>query len=152
SWNDFSQQEFFDALQGCAKNTAPGPDHVTWRLIKRFIKAGPCTSQLITCIANACINVGYWPKHFKQSTSVIIPKPGKDSYSKAKSFRPIVLLNTTGKLVEKMITRRLQFEGVKHSIIHPCQTGGIIQRSVEDAAIALTHHVRTRWINKKVTS
>jgi hypothetical protein len=41
--------------------------------------------------------------HFKESLSVIIPKPGKASYSTPKSFRPIVLLNTLGKLVKKML-------------------------------------------------
>jgi hypothetical protein len=38
-WNPFSRQELVDALKSCAKNTAPGPDHVSWRLIKRFIKS-----------------------------------------------------------------------------------------------------------------
>ncbi|XP_006462344.1 hypothetical protein AGABI2DRAFT_143963 [Agaricus bisporus var. bisporus H97] len=35
-WVKFSVQEFHDVLKNCAKNTAPGPDHVSWRLWKRF--------------------------------------------------------------------------------------------------------------------
>ncbi|KAF7779125.1 hypothetical protein Agabi119p4_3470 [Agaricus bisporus var. burnettii] len=150
-WVKFSVQEFHDALKNCAKNTAPGPDHVSWRLWKRFATDDK-VCQFVTKIANACFDTGYWPQHFKQSISVIIPKPGKPSYDKAKSFRPIVLLNTMGKLIEKMIARRLQFESIEAGVIHPCQTGGILQRSVEDAAVALTHHVRTAWAKKKVTS
>jgi hypothetical protein len=61
--------------------------------------------ELIINVANASINYAHWPGHFKESVSVIIPKPGKPSYDKAKSFRPIVLLNTMGKLIEKMIAR-----------------------------------------------
>ena len=41
---------------------------------------------------------------------MIIPKPGKPAYDTPKAFRPIVLLNTLGKLIEKMIARRLQFD------------------------------------------
>jgi hypothetical protein len=151
-WNSFSRQELLDTLQSCAKNTAPGPNHITWRLLKQFIKSCLEVGELIINVANASINYGHWPDHFKKSVSVIIPKPGKPSYDKAKSFRPIILLNTMGKLIEKMIAQQLQFEGLESGAIHPCQTGGIMQQSVEDAAVALTHHVRTGWAHKKATS
>jgi retron-type reverse transcriptase len=103
-------------------------------------------------IGNACIRLGHWPVYFKTSTSVIIPKPGKDNYSTPKSFRPIVLLNTMGKLIEKMLARRLQFESVKFDILHPHQFGGIFQRSTEDAGLFLTHAIRAGWARKKKTS
>jgi hypothetical protein len=51
-----------------------------------------------------------------------------------------------------MIAIHLQFEGVDSGVVHPCQTGGVIQQSVQDAAVVLSHHVRTGWSNKKVTS
>ena len=61
-----------------------------------------CITNIIK-ITNACINLGYWPNHFKISSTVIIPKPNKPSYDLPKSFRPIILLNTLGKLIEKVI-------------------------------------------------
>ena len=39
-------------------------------------------------------------------------------------YRFIVLLNTLGKLIEKMIARQLQFDAVKYGILHPNQLGG----------------------------
>ena len=93
-------------------------------------------------LANACLSLRHWPRHFKESVSVIIPKPGKPAYNTPKAFRPIVLLNTLGKLIEKMIARRLQFDAVKYSILHPNQLGGVAQRSTEDAGVFLTHLVR----------
>jgi hypothetical protein len=51
-----------------------------------------------------------------------------------------------------MIATRLQHYGLINNLIHPCQTGGILQRSTEDAAVAITHHVRHGWASKKVTS
>ena len=41
--------------------------------------------------------------------SIIIPKPNKALYDTLKIFRSITLLNTLGKLIEKIIAKRLQF-------------------------------------------
>jgi len=54
-------------------------------------------------IANICMDLGYWPNHFKILTMIIISKPNKQAYDMSKSFRPIVFLNTLGKLFKKMI-------------------------------------------------
>ena len=67
-----------------------------------------CLKNIIN-IANACLELGYWPSYFKMSTTVVIPKLNKLSYDSPKSFRPIVLLNTLGKLIEKVIGDRLQY-------------------------------------------
>ena len=96
---------------------------------------------LILRLANACIDVGHWPKHFKDSLSIIIPKPNKPAYSTPKAFRPIVLLNTLGKLLEKLISNRFQFDMIKYDLVDPNQMGGVRQRSTEDAGLFLTHLV-----------
>ncbi|KAJ3558029.1 hypothetical protein NP233_g11592 [Leucocoprinus birnbaumii] len=96
--------------------------------------------------------VGYWLSHFKESISVIIPKLGKPTYSTPKSFRPIALLNTLGKLIEKMISTHLQFDCIKHEVFHPNQLGSIRQRSTGDAGVFLTHLVRAGWAKGLKTS
>ena len=70
-------------------------------------------------MANACLSLRHWPRHFKESVSVIIPKPDKPAYNIPKVFRPIVVLNMLNKLIEKMIARQLQFDAVKYNILHP---------------------------------
>jgi len=69
--------------------------------------------------------LGFWPSHFKTSSTIIIPKPNKESYDFPKSFRPIVLLNTLGKLIEKVNGKCLQFYLISNNFIHPCQLGGL---------------------------
>ena len=58
-------------------------------------------ANLFLWIANTCLRAGTWPKKLKVSKTVVIPKPGKLSYNVLKAFRPIVPLNTMGKLFEK---------------------------------------------------
>jgi len=95
--------------------------------------------------------ISHWTDHFKESLLVIIPKLGKASYLTPKSFHPIVLLNMLGmlgKLFEKMLSKRLQFEGVHYSAFQPNQFGGISQRSMEDAGVFLTHLISAGWAKK----
>ena len=84
-------------------------------------------------------NLGYWPSHFKRSMTIVIPKPNKQSYNSPKSFRPIVLLNTLGKLIEKVISKRLQFLTILNNFIHPSQLGSLKFKSMIDVGVALTH-------------
>ena len=74
---------------------------------------------------------------------VIIPKPNKMSYNSPKLFQPIVLLNITSKLVEKMIGERLQFSLISNNFIHLCQLDGFKYRSITNIDVALTHFIRS---------
>ena len=94
----------------------------------------------------------HWPRYFKESVFVIIPKPGKLAYDIPKTFQPIVLLNTLGKLIEKIIVKRLQFDAVKYSILHPNQLRGIAQRSTENAGLFFIHLVCSGWTKGLKTS
>ena len=86
------------------------------------------------------------------STTVVIPKPNKSSYDNPKAFHPIILLNTLGKLIEKLIAERLQFVVTSNNFIHPSQLCGLKFKSTADTGIALTHIVRSGWAKGKTTS
>ena len=70
---------------------------------------------------------------------VVIPKPNKLIYDQPKFFCSIILLNTLGKLIEKIVTKRLQFLVAKNNFIHLSQLGGLKFKSTTDAGVALTH-------------
>ena len=74
------------------------------------------------------------------------------SYDQPKAFRPIVLLNTLGKLIEKVIAERIQFTATSNDFIHSSQLGRLKFKSTMDASIALTHIVRSGWAKGKTTS
>ena len=67
-------------------------------------------------------------------------------------FCPIVLLNMLGKLIEKVITKRIQFTVVNNNFIHPSQLGSLKFKSTTDAEVALMHTVRSGWAKGKFTS
>jgi len=56
-------------------------------------------------------------------------------------FCPIVLLNTLGKLIEKVISEYLQFHLISNYFIHPNQLGKLKQWFTTDAGIFLIYPV-----------
>ena len=131
-WFLFSKEEFKQAISNCNDLLVSRPDKLTWHHLKSIIN-----------IANSCFKLGHWPNYFKYSSIIIIPKPNKMSYDQLKAFRPIVLLNTLGKLIEKVIAERLQFTVISNNFIHPSQLGGLKFKSTTDAGVVLTHIVQS---------
>ena len=150
-WLLFSNQEFKDAIAKYSSFSIPRPDHVSWRHLKSLISYNTCLERLVH-IANACIKLKYWSSHFKSANTVVIPKPNKTLHNTLSSFQSIILLNTTGKLVKKIISNRLQFHMSAIGFLDPNQLGGIRQRSTTDAGIYLTHLIHTGWLKQCHTS
>ena len=69
-----------------------------------------------------------------------------------KFFRPIVLLNTLGKLIKKVIGNRLQFYVILNNFIYQSQLGDFKFKSTTDASIALTHFICIGWVKNLSTS
>jgi len=127
-------------IEKCNNSLTPGPDKLSWRYLKRIIKNNMCFKRFID-ITNTCINLDHWPLHFKTSTTIVIPKPNKESYDLLKAYQSIVLLNTISKLIEKVIGERMQFLMISNNFIHPYQLEGLKQRSTSDiGVVATTYH------------
>ena len=139
------------AISKCSDSLALGPDKLTWRHLKFITKDNSCLTNIVN-IADAYINLGHWPEYFKISSTIIISKPNKPLYDQPKAFCPIVLLNTIGKLIEKVVADRLQFTVVSNNFIHPSQLGGLKFKSTIDAGITLIHIVQSGWAKGKSTS
>jgi len=57
-----------------------------------------------------------------------------------------------GKLIEKVIGERLQFQVISNNFIHQSQLGGLKFKSTTDTGIALMHFIRTGWVKNLSTS
>jgi len=73
-------------------------------------------------------------------------------FDSSKSYQPIVLLNTIGKLVEKMIGKCLQFHMISNNFIYPSQLRGLKLRSTIDAGVTLTYIICSGWAKNLTTS
>ena len=85
NWTSFAREKLINTIEKCNNSLAPGPDQLTWGHVKKIVRSKKCITRLID-IANACIELGHWPYHFKTFMTVIIPKPNKTLYNTPKSF------------------------------------------------------------------
>ena len=93
----------------------------------------------IVNIASLYINLSYWPSYFKKLLLIIISKLNKPLYNTPKIFYSIILLNILGKLIEKVISSRLQIHSITTNFIYQNQIGGIKQQLIIDIGIYLTY-------------
>jgi len=118
-WKLFLEEEFTSTISKCNNSSTSRLDKLSWRHLKIIVKNITYFRNLIN-IADAWIKLGHWLSHFKTSASIIISKPNKVSYDSPKAFKLIVLLNMLGKLIEKVISKRLQFQLISKDFIHTC--------------------------------
>ena len=59
----------------------------------------------------------YYPKRFRIATTLCLKKVGKGDYSQAGSWRPIALLSTIGKVIEKATANRIQDLAKDHGLL-----------------------------------
>ena len=93
-----------------------------------------------------------YARQINNNTMVVISKPNKSSYNSSKLFRPIILLNTVGKLIEKVIGERLQFHVALNNFIHPNQLEGLKFKSTMNTDVTLIHIICSSWVKNLNTS
>lgn len=101
-------------------------------------------------IGPSLIRLGAHPKSWKVANGVTIPNPGKDDYTKVKSYRVISVLNCLGKVVERVVATILSDHCEWHGTFHPGQYGSRRQRSAIDAVGVLMTKAQEAWSWKKV--
>ncbi|KAI0992152.1 hypothetical protein K3495_g16034 [Podosphaera aphanis] len=75
--------EVEEALGKLPSDKAPGPDGIPNRLLKQ---CRATLSKYLAELFNACLNLGYHPKGFKESTTIVLRKPQKPRYDTPKSY------------------------------------------------------------------
>ncbi|RKL20549.1 hypothetical protein BFJ72_g15022 [Fusarium proliferatum] len=134
--------EVKEAIEESAPLKAPGPDGITNRALQI---ASPWIKDHLTRIFNQSLTLGYYPQHFRQSTTVILKKPGKDNYTIPKAYRPIALLNTTGKVMEAIMAKRLSYIAETHGLLPDTHMGGRKLRSTEHALHLIIDKIYDAW-------
>ena len=85
------------------KHKAPGPKKLTANQLKNL---PPNMTNFLTEIFNHSLSAGYFSNSYKHATMTLIPKAGT-SGTAVKDKRPISPLNVDGKLLDKILNKRL---------------------------------------------
>ena len=99
-------EEVQEAIRGLKVSKAPGPNGIPNRALKHLPQRAV---SLLVLIFNAILLTHHFPTAWKHARVLTILNPGKDP-ALPSSCRPISLLDTIGKLFEKILLGRILHE------------------------------------------
>jgi ribonuclease HI len=100
-----SEKEIENALLFSKRGKAPGIDGIPACIWKKVQKYNP---KILLQLFNDILGLCYFPKSWKTANIILIPKSGRDGNT-AGSFRPISLLPTLSKVMERILLKRINF-------------------------------------------
>ena len=95
--------EIICACRKVGEKKAPGPDEIPNGALKTAIE---CNPSLFAELMQACLEEGTFPREWKRQKLVLLPKAGKLPGDPS-AYRPICLLDTIGKVLERIVQSRL---------------------------------------------
>ena len=116
-----------DSLSGTKNNSAAGPDGIGYRLIKAVRDTRLRTAVLGEVVAAQ--RGGYIPDRWRDMWVVLILNLGWN-LTQTRNWPPLNLINSVGKLREKVVADRIQEEG--ESVLHHQQFGSVRGHSTVD--------------------
>ena len=125
-------------LATTSNKSAPGPTGIMYKLLKWCHASSP---SCLTSLFNATILWGHHP--WRCATVVPIPKPGKPDYCVAKAYCPISLLECCGKLLKKIIAKRILLEAARFNLLPARQFGSRDYHTTTDAVLSMVHTVQS---------
>ena len=114
-----SPQEVRKIINNLNSKKAPGIDGISNKALKNLSEKAII---LLTNLFNACLRTKHFPTIWKHAATILFKKPGKDS-KVAANYRPISLLPTLSKVLEKIINFRLKQHIEINNIISSNQYG-----------------------------
>ncbi|CAB0038989.1 unnamed protein product [Trichogramma brassicae] len=97
-------EELKGAQSRIKERSAPGPDGIPNSALKIAIAARP---DIFLRVYTMCLETGVFPSGWKRQRLVLLPKPGKPP-DEPSSYRPLCMLDTAGKILERIICDRLE--------------------------------------------
>lgn len=133
-----TNSELREAAKSLPNNKCPGPDGLPNEVIKVAVMK---QSEAFLGLFNRCLEEGIYPEVWKVADLVLLPKVGK-KLDDPSAYRPICMLNTTGKLLEKILVGRLRRHMETNNLFSNNQFGFRRGRSTLDAHDRLLEIIR----------
>lgn len=122
-------EEVQQAAQMLKDSKAPGPDGIPNAAIKAAMQAHP---QVFAEIYDECLKKGIFPGVWKIQRLVLLPK-GLKNMKDPSAYRPLCMLDSAGKVLEKIICNRLEEAKERAGGLAQNQYGFRKARSTTDA-------------------
>jgi hypothetical protein len=140
-------EEVQDAIRGLRVNKSPGPNGIPNRALKHLPQRA--VSLLVT-LFNAILLTHHFPTVWKHARVISILKPGKDP-ALPSSYRPISLLDTIGKLFEKIRLARILHEVNGRGLMRDEQFGFRPKQSTSLQLDRLVEKIARNFGEKRLT-
>jgi len=134
-------------LKSLPDGKAYGTDNIPYEALRKCRKV---IEPILETIFNALLRFRLHPDHFKETITFVIQKPGKDAKVPT-SYRPIAILNTIGKVYERIIANRLKTLAQAHNLL-PATQFGAPGRNTTLALEHLLNSVYRGWLCKSKVS
>lgn len=138
----FTYEEISAALRDVTPGKAPGFDGIHPEFL---LNCGRYAKVWLARFFTNIMQTGEIPREFKRSKVIAIQKPGKPA-DQPKSYRPIALLSTTYKLLERIIFNRISPAILEDIPVE--QAGFRPKRSCTDQVLALTTYIEAGFQKK----
>lgn len=99
----FTEEELEVAVKSLKKNKSPGPDGIPSEILKIVAEHEP---HILLTMYNCCLKDGLFPEIWKRQHLVLIGK-GKGDPETPSAYRPLCMLDTAGKLLERLLKPRI---------------------------------------------
>ena len=117
-----TKEEIVAALAKSSPSSVPDPNGIPYSVWKKVNTVNP---SLLLDLLGPLVAFGHHPSTLKHANGVVLDKPGKPSYDTPASFRFIVLLKTVSKILECILTVRLNSLARQAGLLHPNQCGSL---------------------------
>ena len=98
---------------------------------------GAILPRYLAAIYNVCLREGVFPKRWKKARIIPIVKPGKEVSDDVGKYRPVSLLDSGGKVLEKFLINRINHHVYSKGLMNENQFGFRPQKSTVEAAMAI---------------
>ena len=112
---------------------APGPDGISTDLLR----AAPFgLAVALASLFTGSLGTGHVPSSWRTSCIRLLPKPGRD-LTEPSHYRPVALSSALGKLLERILARRLLVWCERHDLLPAEQSGFRPARDAPEQVVLL---------------
>ena len=145
--NTFTIKKIKNAFHRMGSFKGAGPDGLKPIVMKNF---GPIALRCISFVFKAIYSTGYIPLDLRKSRVVFIPKPLKNDYGEAGSFRPISLTQYFFKTMERIVEWSLRENSDKYGKISNMQHAYCSTKGTDTALSTLVNMIESCILRSKI--